>query len=500
MSETQSQFTFNLNVSTGCYPHRKPEKAWAVQYSTQSLTLADIEELQKHGKAFCYNFKDVDESGLITSKQKTRNGFDYTNIVFFDIDKMPYPMEDYISNTVFKPSLAYTTISNGKDGRFGYRLLYAFQEPIQSEEDFDTIYYAIAAANGFKQRIYEDGTKYEFDYRKVNQQYYGGGEHSETYRTDLVYTVSDFSSFIEDGKVLKEQINPTKKKASKKKEDSPFENIISKQEKEQAYYSDLENPFYSDLFSMSPKDFLLKYDREGIELYEAAIATKLMLSDDGKYWIYPEDYQEVKRNWGVNDEGKRCVRKWQIGSGRKKRLYVTAQIMKHNVPDITKEELIYCLVRERFYYYVNTDNNLNNKVLIQIADSALSHDFTLSPCKHPSFSINKDYWLHDNITSNAAKNTVRKELKEAEVLFLYDFELSVKENLKILQDNGIKVGKSYLYALRKRYTEDKASFPFENNIKTAQEEQAYYSEMENVLKPAQGVKQPFISQREACNG
>lgn len=498
MSAIQSAFTFNLNVSTGCYPTKKPEKACAIQYSPQSLTLSDIEELQRQGKAFCYNFKDTDESGLVTVHEKTLNGFEYTNVVFFDIDKMPCTMEEYISNTEFKPSLAYTTISNVKDGRYGYRLLYAFQEPLQSIEEFDTIYYAIAAANGFRQRIYEDGTKYEFDYRRVNQQYYGGGEHSETYRTDLVYTVSDFSSFFEEGKALKEQINPTKKKTSKSKEAIPFENNIGKEEKEQAYYSDLENPFYSDLFSMSPKEFLIRYDIEGLEVYNAALATELTLSEDGKYWIYPEDYQEIKRNWGKDDDGKRCVRKWEIGSGRKKRLYVTAQIMKHNIPDITKEELIYCLVRERYYFYVNTDNNLHNKVLIQIADSALSHGFTLSPCKHPSYSINKDYWLHDNITSNTAKNIVRKELKEAEVLSMYDFELSVKENLKILRENGIKVGKSYLYALKKRYSEDTASSPFQNNIKTAEEEQAYYSEMENVLKPIQDGKQPFISQRQSC--
>ena len=487
-----SDYTFTLNVSTGCYPNKKPEKAWAVQYSPQRLTLSDLEELQKKGKAFCYNFKDVDESGLVTVHEKTLKGFDYTNIVFFDIDKMPSTMEDYISHITFKPSLAYTTISNGKEGRFGYRLLYALQEPLQSIEEFDTIYYAIAAANGFKQRVYEDGTKYEFDYRRVNQQYYGGGLKSETYRTDLIYSTSDFSSFINDGQVLREQISPSKKKTAKKKETVPNEIIIGKQEKEQAYYVELENPFYSDLFSMPPKDFLLKYDREGIGLYIATLASELTLSEDGKYWLYPEDYQEVKRNWGDKRDGKRGIIKWQIGSGRKKRLYITAQIMKHNVPDITKEELIYCLVRERYYYYINTDNNLNNKVLIQIADSALSHDYTLSPCKHPSFSINKEYWLSNNVSSSAAKNIVQKELKEAQVLSLYDFDLSVKENMKILQEYGIKVGKSYLYALRKKYTDGKGRIPFQNNIGKAQEEQAYGFEMESVLIPAQGANQSFL--------
>ena len=111
----------------------------------------------------------------------------------------------------------------------------------------------------------------------------------------------------------------------------------------------------------------------------------------------------------------------------------------------------------------------------------MSHEFTLSPCKHPKFSINKGYWLQGNTTANAAKNIVRKEIKEEQVLSLYDFNLSVKYNLKVLKDNGIKVGKSYLYSLRKRYADKKEDFPNENNIGKQEEEQAYCSDVENNL-------------------
>ncbi len=43
--------------------------------------------------------------------------------------------------------------------------------------------------------------------------------------------------------------------------------------------------------------------------------------------------------------------------------------------------------------------------------------------------VNKEYCLHENITGNSAKNIVRKELKEAEILSLHDINLSVKDNL-----------------------------------------------------------------------
>lgn len=451
---TNHDFKFDISVSTGNYATKKPEKAWTIQYSHKSINIAELETLQREGKSFCYNFKEVSDSGLITAHEKTLAGFDFTNVIFFDIDKMEIAMEDYIAPIPYKPTLSYTTISNGKNGYYGYRLIYALDEPLRSIEDFDAMYYAIAAANGFRQRQYPDGTKYEFDYRKVNQQYYGGGLNSDTYRTDYVYSVADFSEFIEQGKVVQDSIScgkKTKTKQSKTNSIIPSENIIRRAQEGQAYYSEMENPFYNALFSLKPTDFLLSYESTMLDVYFQSLQTTLLPSADGRYWIYPEDYQEVKRNWRKDSEGKRCVQKWRIGSGRKKRMYITAQIMKHNVPDITQEELVYNLIKERFYYYDNTDDNLNNKFIIQVAKNTLETNFPLSPCKHPSFKVNKEYCKAVSTTPNKAKNEIRKERKEEEVLSMYDFNLSVKENLEMLRENGINVGKSYLYNLRKKY-------------------------------------------------
>ena len=113
-------------------------------------------------------------------------------------------------------------------------------------------------------------------------------------------------------------------------------------------------------------------------------------------------------------------------------MYVTAQIMRHNVPDIRREELIYCLVRERYFYYDNSDNNLNNKFLIQVADNVFKYEFTLTPKENvPKFSANKEYWAARGYNANAAKNIIKKEMRETEIRPLCDFSLSIKENLDI---------------------------------------------------------------------
>lgn len=450
-------FEFNINVSTQNYPTKKPVCGGIVRYKPQSITISDLELLQKQGKSFCYNFKDTSVTGEITAHEKTLVGFDYTNLIFYDIDKMPIPMNEYIEPLLFKPTLAYTTIFNGIDryggkyGIYGYRLIYALQEPVKSIEEFDAIYYAIAAANGFKQRKYSDGMNYEFDYRQVNQQYYGGGLNSVTYKTDIIYTHDDFSPYLEQGKEFKCAITANKKSSRSRKRSKSIPQQIIKR-KGDAYCSEMENPFYQALFTLSPKEFITTYDEMYLNEYISSLSSPLSLSADGKYWLYPDNYQEVKRQWTINDTGKRCIRKWQIGSGRKKRMYITAQIMLFNSPNITREELIYNLAKERYYYYDNSDKNLNNDFLIEVADSALENEFTLSPCKHPHFSVNKEYASAVGMSANKAKNHIRKELKEEEVMALYDFGLSVKENLAIMKEKGIKVGKSYLYNMRKKYS------------------------------------------------
>lgn len=455
-----ADYTFTLNVSVGCYPRKKPEKRWMIQYSPQLMTFSDFDELQHKGKAFCFNFKDVDESGLVTQYQKTTSGFDYTNIIFFDIDKMPreQDMETYIANLPFKPTFAYTTLSNGIETeywKYNYRLLYALDEPVRSVQEFNAYYYAIAAANGFQQRIYPDGTKYEFDNRDVSQQYYGGGENSKSYRTDIIYSPDDFMYYLVDGEELRKQM--TKRGSSKKRTTIPNEdNNIEKRGK--AYNIRLEKPFYTNLFGMAPSEFLHEYDCWKYT-YERGIETELTLSDDERYWIYPENYQKVNRKWEKVWDYERCrnrrmIVKWEIGSGRRKRMYVTAQIIKQNVPGISIEQLIYCLVRERYYYYDNSDNRLNNDFIIQTANNALSYTFELSPCKHPAISPNMDYWrLYGVRSATAASNIIKKEQKETQVLTYCDFNLSIKENLQILEEHGIKVSKSYLYALRKQVKE-----------------------------------------------
>ena len=133
--------------------------------------------------------------------------------------------------------------------------------------------------------------------------------------------------------------------------------------------------------------------------------------------------------------------------------------MRHNIPNMSIECLIFCLVYERYYYYCNSDGKLDNDFLLQTAENAFLYDLDLRQSKHPSYSVNKQYWAALGLTANQAKQIVGRQIRESRILGVYDLSKSVKENLDTMHSMGIKVGKSTLYKLIKDIREDNTGTP-----------------------------------------
>ena len=121
--------------------------------------------------------------------------------------------------------------------------------------------------------------------------------------------------------------------------------------------------------------------------------------------------------------------------------------MRHNIPDMSIECLIFCLVYERYFYYCNSDGKLDNDFLLQTAENAFIYDLDLRQSKHPRYSVNKQYWSALGLTANQAKQIVGRQLRESRILSVYDFSQSVQKNLEFMHSIGIKVGRSTLFKL-----------------------------------------------------
>ena len=430
--------TFRLSVSLmgGC---KKPQGAEfnRINFRKEVLSLSQFEEYVRDGRTFAYCFDDGDKVFSITDKKKEK--FRYTEVIVYDVDDSTVPMDKYVEGLPYKPTFAYTTYSNGVKG-YRFRLVYVFDEPIVGHADYKKAYLIVAEANGL---CLSDNCM-----KSAAQCFIGNGSGKvETYRSDYVYSLSDFPKQIKDDSECSDVCLIRNGKTDVYvSEDGDVPKVK---------YPSLDETFQNDLFAMSPLAFMEKY----AEVYPYFDHNELILSEDEKYYTYPEDYYEIVRRWRrVEQEmgNGRIIKaskvlRWEDGEHRRRKLYMAARIMRAIKPDITLEHIVCNLVRERYYYYVNTDGQLTNAELIKAAKNALYYDGKLTPSKHPSYKVNKSYWAAQGVNAHTASNYIGRELRHKRIGELYDCSLSVKENLKALHEQGVKVGKSTLYNFCEKY-------------------------------------------------
>ena len=326
---------------------------------------------------------------------------------------MKVSMADYIYSIQYKPSFAYPTYSDGKNGLSRFRLAYVFDEEILGENDFNAVFHAIANANQFVPETKEQGG---WDVRSVAQMYFGTTQDVSTYISNTVYSIDDFEPYM-----VPVTVNGTSTKVSLSNNLNRNRDIVDKE-------------FLYNLYHSKYEDFFKSYFDSYYSNYSQSLETTLTLSENEMWYEYPDDYVAVFRK----REGKKVL-KWNIGEDRKKMLYITAQMMLHNCPELTIENLIYNLYIERKHYYNNADNKINNQVLVDTAVNAYNRRINLKPSNHSSYRVNKEFWSEQGVGVHQAKGFIRRERRVQEILPYIDSNKTIKENHQILIDNGIEI-------------------------------------------------------------
>lgn len=183
--------------------------------------------------------------------------------------------------------------------------------------------------------------------------------------------------------------------------------------------------------------------------------TPLILSEDGTYYTFPDEYYEIKRLWGFDPDTKRkFIRKYTDEGklSRRKQLFIDGQLIK-KINDITNQDTLYKILKiELNLYYDNTVDVITDEELKGIAKRVLQKEFSCKPCsKHPSFRINVPYWKSVmNVGNNIYKpivaiNHIRKKIKIDMFKRLYNDKLSCKENMMIMKENGFKICRKSYY-------------------------------------------------------
>ena len=426
-----NDFKFFLSVSKKNYSEKPPQGIMhTVGFKPRQLTVEETLQHAVNGYAFCYIFESPCKDGYLPIKKKEVEGFKSTSVIFYDFDMMSVSMEDFISTITYKPTFAYPTYSNGENGEYRYRLVYAFDDVISTRRDFYDRYLKLGVANDFVRENKEKNIG-GWDIRVVNQLYFGTKSNSSTYKTDFIYSASDFSEYKAD----EDEIEEMMKSGLKKKSRFSVGNIKG--------CENISPEFMKDFCNMKAGEFVSKYSPQYFWNYVDSLETPLIPHDSGMFYEFPDDYVQVFHKRRGKD-----FDKWRVGENRKSKLYLTAQIMLHNNPNMTMENLLFNLKYEKSRYYCNSDGKLTNEVLITTARNAFRNEFYRETSKHPSFRVNKKFWAEQGITAQQASRYIDTQRRvDRELLPYIDSTKDIDTNFKILIDNGVQISKERLKRL-----------------------------------------------------
>ena len=374
--KVQLNYDFEISISEKAYSAKpKNEDYKSMKFRKVIVNPSLFLEYIKFGYSYCHVFKNDHRSNA---------DFLYTYFVNIDVDDSKVPLADYLKKPYMKPTLAYTTYSNKKNGLYSYRLIYCFSEKIDAQM-YEPLYNSICSYVGLANTKDDCG--------RVLSQLMNGNSlpDMEYYLSNRIYDISNFAQISHLRLYCREgnMYNPKRLNCKKDSNNSINTKIIT------------------DLNRLELPVFLAEYARLGI-----VEQTELEYNEDG-YCLIPDTFMKVFNRIVWNNKKAR-ISKFKDGEGRRKRLFVDACIIRKIEPDITFEKLLYNLVYRRMRYYDNRDNVLTNKVLVEKAMYVLDLPFSdldvLEPTKHGKFTTSKEYCNAHNLKRISYARKVQKDL------------------------------------------------------------------------------------------
>ena len=417
-STAQSGYTFNVSVSITTHKDKADFEAASktLLYQKQSADIDTLCRLIRDGHSFCHCFDDDDDT--FTNTTKDTENFRYTSFIPYDIDDSTLQMEEYLTTLTYQPTIAYTTTSDGLEGKgFRYRLIYCFDGKIKGVGRYQALFDTMKVESGIG----------ELDNCTHSPAQAFFGNALPTCRmvcTNYVYNI------------------PTTASTTTEKREK-----VSKQIKIKKGESDIisNDTFRNDFDGMSMRKFVSTYSGDFQPIEESE------LTYHNGYAPIDENYLRIYRRWNPDT---RRIHKWQDGEGRRKKLATAALIIRKIKPDITAEHLIYCLAYEVVHFYSNIDGVLNKSLILRVAETALAkpiEDITIKGHDKRKYKVDKDYWMSLGVSTKAAVAKARAVWNDERIGELYDYQLTDKENANVMAKFGQKVSVSTIKRWRKKH-------------------------------------------------
>lgn len=422
-----ASFRFEIGLSSKRYDH-KPTKDDYRQMKFVKTVLNPSVLLSKlvDGHSICHIFKnDI----------KKKKNFLYSYSVFIDVDDFSETMSDFLNACDLKPTLAYTTSSNGLPGKgFRFRLIYIFNDRITDETQYKNLYNILVDKIKLSQTKDHCGS--------VSNQLMNGNSNSnvETFLSNFIYDLhcEFFQNVSSQPLILKRPEVPPHPPIHNGSDDTFWK----------------KDAVQTKIYELSPTDkqfvallnkntglFLKKMS----SLYAIITETHISYNEDG-YGLFPEGYVKVPIRYAWKPMR---VNPFHDHEKRRKRLFIDACIIKFIKSDISFPELLYNLAFRREKYYDNCDGVLTNNILVEKTSQvvAMNRDDILNyvrESEHGRFKIDRLYCLIKDLKPKSYAGVVKRKLHYEEIEKWYNPDISVTENLSNAESNGVRVSRSTL--------------------------------------------------------
>lgn len=418
-----SNFTFEVSYSTSSYDSKPSSDQIKFMHFEMSKTNVDefVNKISS-GYSYCAVYNN-DDFGMSFKKD---SNFAYTQVISVDVDKTTIPLNEALKSLKTTPTVAYNTFSNGHNNLYCYRLVYVFEEPIESVKQAKL--YTIAL-----NQIVSDELNIKTDSNacKVSQ-YFNGTNDNNVFVSDCIYQLSDFN--IDDIKVQSKCIQEEHHNIGLT---CTFEN---------------DTTLIKDFWNLKLTEFLYKYDSIMPNIQNSKLEIP---SEDEPFIDIPSDYREIKRYWYllVDEKGHKLdyIRKIRDGEGRRKKLFINGIIRRLINPKITFENMLHNIVWEFVTYMVNDGNKITKAILFSIVQDVMKTDMT----RYSELGKTTRKWMvNPNFSTkhNMSKREVINKFKHNKKQYIgeyYDASLTDEQNIKAMKEYGFEVSLRTLKTWRK---------------------------------------------------
>ena len=424
-----------------------------LKFKTGNFPISYWKEIIENGYTVTYCFKDEE---FKREKGYQKNNYIGTEFIVVDVDELDEDPDTFVSKLKYQPTIYHTTFSNlteYKNNKPCIHLIYCFDEFIPGENNFRTIFDMLV-----------EGVDYDKKARDCHRCIFTSNSELKGFiyrETGKIYHMSDFIQEKQDTLDTLFKKDKVSKNESAQYIVLERDNILSEQKITQSNLFGLSDSFKKEYYGSKREDFI-KNNSIRYDFYTSTRIDPTMYNEKGYADLRGINYFEVpsaKYRWDhINN--KPIIQKIKNGQ-RNNTLWLDAIAFMMIIQGITPEHLVYCLTREVYEHYMNSDMELSNTFIISKAKDVWNSINSID--KRPvrkKFKIYMPYWKSQGITDVLQiSRIIMKDIKDNDFGTYYDFSKTLEQNLTDFKELGIRTTKRTLEKWLKEnnleYTTDK---------------------------------------------